>query len=435
MQTSLPKYPRFFYLPTMNLSASILSSSSKPILAVKILPLPSTIRRTKHLALLIDTSGSMEGVRIEAVKKTLHLLVDAMPIEDVLSLIGYSSESTILLNAVSIEKNRAPLHALIDTLYADGGTNLACGVENLKLLANVDSVFLLTDGHINEGLQSASGLLRILGSDLPPLNTLGYGSDYNIRTLKALSVRTRGSHTYADSAELIPAIIGDIVGGLASEVGKQGTLHIPAGWRCLELGYDEGDTTYNVGTLIADKEQWVLLEQTDDLPAPASLTFSWTTDKVHTNTVQIDTSISKKEISQQANRARVAYVFGNVLDMLENGDREGAKTSLQSLLAELSASPSKDCPFVIRLLAQVDEMLEDLKHHAWNPDLVPRMNSNQVALGVQRGIVSRLQSVQPEEDTAIPARALTGVLDSFSSPSQRMASAGMSTQYSQKPGP
>jgi len=103
---------------------------------------------------------------------------------------------------------------------------------------------------------------------------------------------------------------------------------------------------------------------------------------------------------------------------------------------------------VIRLLAQVDEMLEELtkptgfayygRQNAISADLVPRMTSNLVALGVQRGIVSRLQSVQPPSHDGSPppptaaGRALTGVYDTFSSPSQRMVSAAMSNHYSQQ---
>jgi secreted protein with Ig-like and vWFA domain len=148
-------------------------------------------------------------------------------------------------------EDRSAVHAAVSNLVADGGTNLENGILLLKDLlqeSQVDSVFLLTDGHINEGLHSGNALLRILGSrstnvDLPPLHTLGFGSDYNIKTLQTLSIATRGSHTYADAAERIPDIIGDIVGGLASEVGRNGTLHIPTGWRCLELGSLEGATS------------------------------------------------------------------------------------------------------------------------------------------------------------------------------------------------
>jgi hypothetical protein len=66
-----------------------------------------------------------------------------------------------------------------------------------------------------------------------------------------------------------------------------------------------------------------------------------------------------------------------------------------------------------------------------NANVAPRMASNQVALGVQRGIVSRIQSSQAEEDP-IQGRPLTGLYDTFSSPAQRAVTATMSSHYSQQ---
>jgi uncharacterized protein YegL len=444
---------------SLNLSASFLGEKDKPILAVRIFPnaLDKNPRPVKHLALLLDTSGSMSGERIQAVKRTIHLLVDALPEGDKLTLIQYNSEATAPVENAVIGADRSSLHTAVDGLEADGGTNLEAALFKLReiLATSVDSVFLLTDGHINEGITSSSGLLRILGANAPPLNTLGFGEDYNSHTLKALSVNTRGSHTYADAAELIPAIIGDIVGGLASEVGFKAKLSIPAGWRCLELGYEDGDTDYLVGTLIAEKDQWVVLEGPAGSTEIPSISLSWNSGQAdHTRDIQIDEANSKEVVSEQYNRTKVMSAFGKITDMLEENEVDKAKTALNLLLAELADSPSKDRPFVIRLMAQIDEMFEALnvpqmrmfRQNAVSSGIVPRMVSNQVALGLQRGIVSRLHSIQPPNSAPSfglsapsgpsghppPSRAMAGVLDSFSSPAQRQTSGGMVDRYSQQ---
>ena len=450
---------------SMNLSASFLNSltaEEKPIVAVRIFPNAldtSVVRDPKHLAVLLDASGSMQGERMESVKRTLHLLADTLPVGEILTVIQYSSTSTVPLDAVKIDVDRSAIHAVVNDLYADGGTNLESALFKLReVMAKtpVDGVFLLTDGHINEGVTSGTGLLRILGADAPALNTLGYGVDYNSRTLKHLSVNTRGSHTFADAAELIPAIIGDIIGGLASEVATQAKLMVPPGWRCLELGYEEGDAYYKVGTLIAEKDQWVVLEGPVNTTTAPALSLSWKCGQVeHTTNIQIDEANSKESVCEQLNRTQVTAVFGRVTDLLEEGDVVGATAALTTLSQNLNSSLAKDRPFVIRLMAQVDEMLEELQKpymrynrmNAVSSGLVPRMVSNQVSMGVQRGIVSRLQSVQPptqsqDDDDSVYAggppppvpvgRALTGVLDSFSSPAQRMTSGGMANRYSQQ---
>jgi len=294
----------------------------------------------------------------------------------------------------------------------------------------VDSVFLLTDGHINEGVMSCNALLRILGDNNPPLNTLGFGTDYNVRVLKSLSVTTRGSHTFADVAEMIPAIVGDIIGGLSSEIGKKGTLLIPSSWRCLEMGYQEGNSSYNVGTLIAEKEQWIILEGPADNTLLGNLSFSYTdsASKEVTVSIPIKDFLSALEISEQKNRTEVASAYEKVSDLLENIRYDEAKQLLLDLSSKLSSSISKDRPFVIRLLAQVDEMLEEFKNPLvrQNDGFIPRMISNQVALGIQRGIVSRIHSNGPDE------RQFDETMESFSSPAQRSATATMTNRYSQQ---
>ena len=433
---------------SINLSSSLLKPivsllpGEKPILAVRVFPNAmdtSLPRVAKHLALGIDTSGSMEGDRMEAVKRTLHLLIDALPAGDKISVIRYSSESSFVLESKVLEIDRAPIHDAISALVAAGGTNLESAMWQLKDLltrSHVDSVFVLTDGHINEGIKAGNGLLRILGQDIPPLNTLGFGADYNVMTLKTLSVATRGSHTFADAAELIPAIIGDIVGGLASEVGNKAVLELPAGWRCLELGTEDGATSYSIGTLIAEKDQWVVLEGPADITdMPTQLTFSFNESNASKKEmkIQVDTSIPFLEVSEQYCRTLVANTYGVVTELMERVRMEEAKIKLDDLSATLKASLAKDRPFVIRLLAQVDEMLEEFRRPGGmrNANVAPRMASNQVALGVQRGIVSRIQSSQVEEDPT-QSRALTGVYDTFSSPAQRAATATMSSHYSQQ---
>lgn len=435
---------------SVNLSASLLkplSSDEKPIVAVRIFPNAldlSAPRASKHLALLIDTSGSMDGDRIDTVKRTIHLLADSLPEGGRLTLIQYSSDSTVLVLNTS---DRASVRLAADNLVACGGTNLEAGMFKLRELmatTTVDSVFLLTDGHINEGVTSSVGLLRILGADVPPLNTLGFGVDYNSQTLKNLSVSTRGSHTYADAAELIPAIIGDIVGGLSAEVGTNAKFSIPAGWRCLELGYEAGDDYYKVGSLIAEKDQWVVLEGPANITELPTMTLTWTNGSITTSVdFAIDESNAKEVVCEQLNRTKVMSTFGRVTGLLENGSLDLAKAELVALLADIGTSIAKDRLFVVHLMAQIDEMLEELnkpymrahRHNAVNSGVVPRMVSNQVALGVQRGIVSRLQSVQisaDNESNSAPPRALTGVMASFSSPVQREVSRGMSDRYSQQ---
>lgn len=418
-------------MSVLSVSAGLFPSDDKTILAVKILPFATEVRNPYHLALLLDTSGSMEGVRLEAVRRTLHLLVDTMKNDDILTMVQYNSHATVIVQSHTMDSDRAMLHIHIDNLRADGGTNLEAGLLCLEpIVHSVHSVFLLTDGHINEGMSHSSGLMKLLYRSLPagtPVHTLGYGSDHNIHLLRDMSVRSRGSYTYADAAELIPAIVGDIVGGLESMVGQNGILSIPDGWRCLELGVHPEDKVYNVGSLIAEKEQWVVMEgpPMDTVLPPIRL--QWKTGE-HTQSAMctMDASIDSLQICEQRDRAYVVNVLGEVTEMLEQGDIPKARATLVVLQQELERSLAKNTNLAIRLQSQVQEMVEALRTVSYGNGVVPRMVSNSVALGTQRGMVSRIQSA-PEDPH------MRDFVYTFSSPGQRTATQQMTEQFSQEP--
>jgi hypothetical protein len=435
----------------MSISISSSFLLPKSVVAVRILPAAqSGPRRPFHLTLVLDKSGSMEGARITAVKRTLHLLIDAMADGDILSIVSYSHESHIDANGIVLsDAHRALLHGIVDGMVADGGTNLESAFTALSTVVAtrvIDAVFVLTDGQINQGIAGSTGLQRILGSILPagtPVNTLGFGADHNARLLRDIAMRSRGSYTYADADEMLPAIIGDIMGGLASEIGRKGILTIPAGWKCLELGAAEGDTHYTVGTLIAEKEQWVVLEGPVG-SVPPTFEFQWSRGSdVETVIHTTDESIPAIVVAEQYDRVHVATVFNDVTDLLENGQIEDAKMRLVELGAYLETSVAKTRHFVVRLHAQVDEMLESIEsliHPAYNngypppppfgrfalapPPLAPmlsRMASNTSALGVQRGFFTLSGGPDGQVD------------DTFSSPSQSRATRSITAGYTQDP--
>ncbi len=455
--------------------------SDAPVVAVKIMPAAAStgVRRAFHLVLVIDTSGSMDGQRIVAVKRTLNLLVDAMAADDILTVIRYSTDASILADTVAIsDESRVGLHATIDAIRADGGTNMESAflkIREVTAKTSIDSVFVMTDGQINQGCTSSTGLIRILSASVPngtPVNTLGYGHDHNSRLLRDIGVRSRGTYTYADSDELIPAIIGDIMGGLAAEVGRNGKLLIPAGWKCMELGSADDDTAYSIGTLIAEKPQWVVLKgpvksEITELP---TITFTWQVGGVdYTGMCEIedvDAPITAIEATEQELRARVAVAFGKVSELLEAANYTDAKTALEDLAAGIDASIAKDRTLVIQMRAQIDDMLDTVNQYtsvpsysalmpgglphglgpnmAWPmppsaplqrqvavsssyygipppPALAPvlsRLASNTATLGMQRGIISG---------------GNTALTPTFSSPAQRQVSSGFTQQYLHDP--
>lgn len=456
--------------PTMSVSiqASFLNSSdTTPVLACRIRPStdPTGVRRNFHVAFLLDKSGSMGGSRIEGLKTTLQLFLDAIPKGDIVTFIPYDNKSTVLAEAVVIsDETRASLKTAVDGLDANGGTNLESALLLLReavsqkkdagtqdlLHPPIDSLFILTDGEINEGVSASSGLQRLIRGAVPtgtPVNTLGLGDACSARLLRALAEPSRGVYTYADKGEVFPKMVGEVMAGLESEVGRNGRLVLPAGWTCLELG--EHTTDALVGTLVDGKDEWVVLRGPGSATGVAigtTLTFTWSSGGVaQTATCVIDDALPAVTVAEQLARVRVAAVFQAVTEHLEERRIEEARTQLTALNVELGASLAKDTSSVLSFMAQVDENLELLRDQFVAgpfagpqgppmmrragaggpipppPDLAPvlsRMHSNTSAVSTQRGFFSRVSSNDP------------GVV-TFSSPLQAHTGRTLSSQYSQ----
>jgi Mg-chelatase subunit ChlD len=52
---------------------------------------------------VIDTSGSMEGSRINSVKKTIGVLVETLSINDTITLVGFNSKTKIIMSSITID--------------------------------------------------------------------------------------------------------------------------------------------------------------------------------------------------------------------------------------------------------------------------------------------------------------------------------------------
>lgn len=383
-------------------------------LVVRILPtrVADRVRTPYHIALLLDTSGSMEGAPLAAVIRTLHLLIDRMEEIDMLTIIEYANTASVVVNCANMNaRAKTDIHRVVDMLTANGGTNMEDAIEVLSEVSesHIDAVFLMTDGHVNTGITNSAGLLRLIAARLPsgtPVNTLGFGSNHNAEMLRDMAVRSCGSYTYADSAELIPAIIGDIVGGLIDQVGSSAYLTSQPGGYCLELGVDVyHPEVYRVGSLIADKPQWAVFR---GHCAPIQLT--WTEGGVTHQYVATPTTagLDMMEMEEQVQRVHLVRTMTTVSEMILRRDYAGAMNELTGAEHRLALSPAVGRSFILRLQAQVDEMLDDVRGQQGpvvddDVDMLTRMVSNVTALGTQHGFfLSRNTTVRGPDVIASP---------------------------------
>ena len=87
-------------------------------------------RRPQNLAVAVDISGSMTGMKMRATKDALLSLVDQLDERDTLSIIAFDDKVDIVSRPqVMNDWGRSRLKSKIERLNSDGGTNIEAGLE------------------------------------------------------------------------------------------------------------------------------------------------------------------------------------------------------------------------------------------------------------------------------------------------------------------
>ena len=436
-----------------------------------------------HIGLLIDTSGSMSGTRIDSVKRTLAAARPLLRETDTVSLVTFDDVGTTLLARHRLDNEGIErFYTTVNNLSPNGSTNLSGGLEKLyEIGTDYTTLLLLTDGHINRGVTSVAGLKAMaLGACRSAINTLGYGPDHSRSLLSQLAIASRGSYTYADSDEVLPIIVGDILAGVRGEVFRQVEVSCPALAAAAGAGaplavcqeIDSGGASYTVGNMVADRDYWVVF-RAEGAGAPSDLsTIQVSAAGGFSQSVAVTESdersgnpVGDPAIQEQIYRCRVARELSSVSELLDGSVSDAARidtirNALTSLRTEIAALPEvvRGRPLLLRMMGQIAEALEGLDGLSvaaaapmagrWpaglgrqpaGQHLAARMSSGITCLATQRGYMSQ-QRGNPSGGGGGGTGSAGGAGDPgetclFSSPSQRTGSRAVHATYSQSGAP
>ncbi len=193
-------------------------------------PLDDT-RPPLRVALVIDRSGSMDGEKLEVVKRCAAFLVDRLQPRDELALVAYDDTVNLLAPLAPVDAGR--LQEIIAGVESGGMTNLSGGwlkgVEELRRCNDGNRrVLLLTDGQANEGITDPEQLVQLAGGqagDGITTTTLGFGDGFSEELLTAMADAGRGAGYFIASTEDAPAAFAaefsDLVALMAQNVSVE----------------------------------------------------------------------------------------------------------------------------------------------------------------------------------------------------------------------
>lgn len=445
----------------MPITINSLRSENHLALRLRLTEGAAPAERSLHIGILLDNSGSMEGRRLVAVKRTLTAARSLLRPGDRLTLVTFSNHARVCLEQYVLTDDAAMDAAFtaINAIHTEGSTDLSVGLEALyAITTHYDAVILLTDGIINAGITSQTGLRSIALAPAHTLtfHTLGYGADHNRGLLRELAVASRGTYTYVDSDEILPIAMGDILSGLRAEVARSVRVSIQGDqWHCLEVSGTESDTRatadYNVGNMVPGRDYWAVFSATRETAVePVVFLSQEGAEEPQMVDVPVATDLSPIVLMEQVLRARVAKTLNRASTLMETGGpTERALVQLRELQTEIAdlTEAERMRPLILRLNAQLAEVVEGLESVAVSPvaspshrtptrlpalrsggggsaaaHLMARMSSGAACLSTQRGVY-RAVGVREDSDEDDTNTSF------FSSPAQRTASQTVYSTY------
>ncbi|GMH45737.1 hypothetical protein BSKO_13700 [Bryopsis sp. KO-2023] len=376
------------------------------------------------LTTVLDRSESMQGRKLDLLKKTNQFLVDTMAQNSGkhdLGIVTYSNLLADLVGLQSVTSDTAPLiNTLIENMNAAGQTFLSGGLarglrqQKDRRSDKVQSVYLFTDGLPNVGKTDAEAILNEVrairsGSAAPiSIYTFGFGEDVDSDLLWHIANEGNGVAYIISKEEDIPVAFGDAIGGLLSAVAQDVKIVFKPvnGASIKEVEspgqisvLDDGSVEVYLSDLFAQETRDILIKM--DAPGTSQSGFQelLTVDTTYKDAVsrqvtgedRVSVGIERTlepVVVQPAERVEVTKIYfltSEVLevaaDKAEGDDENGAKEKLDEAERRILDSPLKDRPRLAGLLSDIRKIRGGIVDRLFNR---PRRG------GILRNLVSSL---------------------------------------------
>lgn len=186
------------------------------------------------LAIVIDTSTSMNGARLLNVKEAARRIVDQLQDEDYLAIVSFNDRADLLVSD-QVGTSRARARTAITSLQAEGGTELLKGLSRgLRELGAyrgrdmVSHLVLLTDGRTYGDDEACVALAASAGDEDIGITAMGIGEDWNDELLDEMASRSGGSSDYISSPAQVHTLLHGVIRRLSSVFATELILSIRA---------------------------------------------------------------------------------------------------------------------------------------------------------------------------------------------------------------
>ncbi len=195
----------------------------------------------RHIALCIDTSGSMhQGGKIERAREGVRWVCGLLDDEDYLTIVSFDSETEQVLRPTRWgDISREEAMETVDELTAGGGTNMYEGIEMArKALATLSDregmsgtpvrrLLLLSDGKDqHREPHEFNDIAQAVDNQGIRIEAAGIGDEYEEETIRTLGTTARGKWTHLQESGDIEEFFGEAVEQAKSVVAPDAQLEL-----------------------------------------------------------------------------------------------------------------------------------------------------------------------------------------------------------------
>jgi len=172
-------------------------------------------KRNTNVFLVADTSGSMQGDKMEAAREAMRVFVDQIKgNKERVGLVTFSSAVNDIIELKDLGSNRVALNDKIATVQAGGDTALLDAIrtaylrlQKLNDRERINAIVVMTDGRENNSQttlnQLVSQIKRQNAGGVPVvIFCIAYGSDADFDVLNAIAAASNGQARQGDLATI-----------------------------------------------------------------------------------------------------------------------------------------------------------------------------------------------------------------------------------------
>jgi Ca-activated chloride channel homolog len=189
-----------------------------------------------NISIVIDRSGSMEGIKMGYAKRAAKGIIDQLKQDDIVSVVMYDTYvDTVQSPTNVIDKEK--IKAKIDKIIPRASTNLWGGAEQGYQYVQksyktdyINRVLLISDGNANTGLTDSTiihlKVQKYKDDNGISISTFGVGLDYNETLMTDMAETGAGNYYFIDAPDKMTSIFNNELNGLLNVAAQNAEFKI-----------------------------------------------------------------------------------------------------------------------------------------------------------------------------------------------------------------